>query len=757
MKQFCAKRLVLSTILIASLALTSCGFMSDKPPANTEVYKVDDLQGCKIDVTKLGEIFKSDQEEQIRCLQENFIQFTKYVRSEDTATISIGELTAFVKKFFPTQSEAIIKGLGILFQLNMVLLRDDPNKISRFNIRPFFNFLVKLNKEAVQVNQILDEIEADKTNDNFWALREKLNTTITRFSLETIKIIEKSFGPDQYLNLKEFILEVGNKIESTEITPETVDSLLFIKKILAGGKKEYLSSQELKSIVSKLPKLLISAFDLYYVKKSDFQSQSDFSRFYLLKVRSLYNILQFDQPDFELFTIDQMIHLSKMFGAAKSFSDFKPSFMAIKSKIIHGNENAFYLSDIKVLLDMAHDAMEKIYFSHVTYNAYNEIMAKNEVILDLDQLDLPDKYDLFNQPRLKVLHNDFRDTAVNIRYFAGEAEKVPYYGNEIKRNRFGFTQSTLLTWLCSKMMLAYGHIDSAGMLKVSVEELKVFLDDMKPILKEFRMLSPKPTMAQNGVMLADLFQNKSDGDQEIGLVEMTDYVQMMLSGAQVSSKFNAELIKRCDFGINPDDPLFTVDCFNEHFFDLLLNQLDLKKSVFPGLQKYVTDNTPEKLNEYLKGVQGYARDYPDPKIPINRRDSTLIMGAFINIESTFLRYDTNADNVIDFNELSVAFKTYKQTIIKMAKLPPSKEMFAPSIFYYMVYKLRVPPTGTLGQSLKFFVFHKCVSSEKCRKVFLPNIEAKRLNIGKVLYYLANPAALSRINLDGIDMQRDLVF
>lgn len=732
--------------------------MSDQPPANTEVYKVDDLQSCKIDVTKLGEIFKTNQEEQIRCLQENFIQFTKYVRSEETATISIGELTAFVKKFFPAQSEAIIKGLGILFQLNMVLLRDDPNKISRFNIAPFFDFLIKLNREAVQVNQILEEIEAESTtNERFWMLREKLNTTVTRFSYETIRIIEKSFGPDQHLNLKNFILEVGNKIESTQITPETVDSLLFIKKIFAGGKKEYLSSLELRTIVAKLPKLLISAFDLYFVKKTNFKTQSDFSRFYLLKVRDLYSVLQFDQPDFELLSIDQMIQLTKTFGATKDFTDFKPSIVAIKKKFIGGSENAFYLSDARVLLDMAHDAMEKTHFSHITYNAYSDIMAKNEVILGLDQLDLPDQYDLFSPSRIAALHNDFRFTALNIRYFADETEGVPYYGNEIKRNRYGFTQSTLLTWLCAKMMAAYGHKDGSGMLKVTVDELKAFLDDMKPILREFRMLSPKPTMAQNGVMLADLFQNKSDGDLEIGLVEMTDYVQMILSGAEVSSRFNAELINRCDSGITPDDPLFTVDCFNEHFFDILLNHLEMKKSIFPGLQRYVAENTPEKLTEYLQGVEGYARDYPDPKIPINKRDSTLIFGAFINIESTFLRYDTNGDNVIDFNELTVAFNTYKKTIIKMAKLTPSKEAFAPSIFYYMVYKLRVPPTGTIGQSLKFFVFHKCVSNDKCRKMFLPKIEARRLNIGKVLYYLANPAALARINLDGIDNQADLVF
>ncbi len=524
---------------------------------------------------------------------------------------------------------------------------------------------------------------------------------------------------------------------------------------MSGGKKEHLSSIELKTIIAKLPQLLLSAFDLYYVSKTDFEAQSDFSRFYLLKTRDLYNVFEFNQPDFELFTIDQMIQLTKTFGATRDFSEFKPSLLAFKKKIIKGNETAFYLSDVKVILDMGHDAMEKTYFSHVTYNAYNDVMKKNEIILGLDQLNLPDKYDLFSLTRLHVLHYDFRDTAINIRYYPSENEDVPYYGNDIRRNRHGFTQSTLLTWLTEKMMRGYGRRDSAGALKLNVAEYKVFLDDIRPILREFRMLSPKLNMAQNGVMLADLFQNKSNGDLEIGQVEITDYLQMILSGAAVASKFNTKLALRCDAGINPDDPLFTVKCFNEHFFDILLNQLNMKKDVFPSLNRYVLDNTSVKIQEYLKAVQGYARDFPDPKIPINKRDSTLIFGALINIESTFLRYDSNGDDVIDFDELSIAFKTYKKSLISMANLPPDRESFAPSIFYYMIYKLKVPPTGTLANKLKFFTFHKCVSSEKCRKGLLPKIEARRLNIGKILYYLANPVALARIDLEQVQDQMEL--
>jgi hypothetical protein len=86
-------------VLVLAVSLASCGYVSDKPPVNSGVYRTDELQTCHIDVTKLGEIFKADQKEQIRCLQENFIQFTKYVRSKNPGSVTEGELNAFIRKF----------------------------------------------------------------------------------------------------------------------------------------------------------------------------------------------------------------------------------------------------------------------------------------------------------------------------------------------------------------------------------------------------------------------------------------------------------------------------------------------------------------------------------------------------------------------------------------------------------------------------------------------------------------------------------
>ena len=146
-------------LIISALCLTSCGYISDKPVENADVYRTDELQTCKIDVSKLSEIFTSNQTEQIQCLQENFVQFTKYVRSKNPGSVSEDELGIFIKRFFESQSDAIIKGISLIFQLNMILLKDEADRISHSKISPLFELLIRVNQEAVVLSNIIQAMD----------------------------------------------------------------------------------------------------------------------------------------------------------------------------------------------------------------------------------------------------------------------------------------------------------------------------------------------------------------------------------------------------------------------------------------------------------------------------------------------------------------------------------------------------------------------------------------------------------------------
>ena len=168
----------------------------------------------------------------------------------------------------------------------------------------------------------------------------------------------------------------------------------------------------------------------------------------------------------------------------------------------------------------------------------------------------------------------------------------------------------------------------------------------------------------------------------------------------------------------------------------LFFQINYRK-YFPRLLDYVNNVSFNEAQGYLRGIEGFARDINDPKIPINKRDTILTLGAMINVETTFLRFDTNNDNVIDYAELMEAFKVYRASIISLAGLKKEQEAYAPSIFLYMVSKMEVPPSGNWVDNLAFGAWHTCVSNRLCRTTMMDPIVAKRLNIGSLLYYLVN--------------------
>lgn len=723
-------------LLIITMQLFGCGFVSDKPPGNVEVFKAEQMQTCKIDINEISKIFKTNQSSQILCIKENFLQYTNYVLARNSQVVSEFELDNFVKKFYPDQSDSIIKALSIIFQLNMLLFKDEEYKISRSNISPLFDFLIKINQVAVNLTDILNIMSESNESRDFWGQREKFTESITKFSQEAGLIIKNAQGGNQRINIQDFITRAGRNLGSKEITPETIDTFIFIKKILLGGDKEIITSEEIGQLIEILPKVSHAAFDFIYAKQSDFSNIEEYSRFKLKNAREFYSVLKFEQEDFKLFTIDQIISFIESREKNKNVGKFKSSIVSLKKRIIGGSLEYFFLSDAKSILDIYHDYIEKNYFNAVTYASYIDLLEKDIAIPYLEQLNLPDRYDLFSLARVTQLHKDFVETAKNIRYFRNQ-EGIPYIGNEIRRNQHGFLQSNMTTWMVKKLLKSYGHKNDEGIAQLSVIEFKLFLDEMEPLLKEFGLWSPNPSFPQNAVLLADLFQNRSDGDQEVNTIEATEYAQMIFSSGNISEKFNKALLLACDFGINKNDPIFDTTCFNNRFFEVLLNDLRYKK-YFPSLYDYFKNSSQKETDEYLIGVEGFAREGRELDVPINNRDSSLVFGAMINIESTFVRFDLNGDNVVDYDELLKAYDVYKNTIVIMAKLKPGQEAFAKSIFLYMVSKMKTPPSGSIFKDAKFFAFHKCVSSDWCREKFLTKIEAKRLNIGRLLAFLVKP-------------------
>jgi len=731
-------------LLCAFVLITAgCDYTSDKPISDT--ISRPEMQTCKIDPSKLSEIFKKDQVEQIRCIQENFIQFTKYVRTNSSGSVNESDMNEFIRKFFQGQSETIVKGLSVIFQLNMILLKDEADQISRGNISPLFDLLIEVNRDAIIITDVLMEMSKKENAGKFWELRSKFNSTVTHFADTTLIIISKKTG-DQRLNLKDFILESAKKIGAKEIDADTIDSVLFLKKILIAGDKEIITSDEVETLIKKLPALLNLSFDLFFVAGDNFKSDTDHAKFYLDTTRELYSIVEFNQENFELLKVEQITNLIKKFLGPDSTIDverFTPTIMALKTKLLESKGNAFMLSDIKTIVNLAEELTEQMLFDILTYDAYQKTLESPNAIVYIAPLKIPG-YENFSKRRLAELQDNFQNVAVNFKYFREKHSYLQYYGTEFKRPKYGFIELSTMRYFATKLLKSYGHKDQNGARQVSLEEFQIFLLDMKPVLEEFKLWSQDfANFARNAVFLADLFQHQSNGDFNVNVNEATEYIAMVLSAVQVNAKLQDEMSKHCDTGINKDDPLFDTVCYNDHYFETLLNELNYKTS-FPRLITYINSSSPEEVMGYLQGVEGFARETNDPKVPVSKREATLILGALLNIESTFIRFDVNKDNIIDnqtvvgyegkkpLTELDAAFRIYQTAIIKVANLKPDQEKYAKAIFLYMIKYMEIPPQGSWLKTGKFLYFYKWGSSKP--------IYAKRLNVGTLLYYLVSEKA-----------------
>ena len=741
------KRILNHLVIIPVLLITSCGYISDKPVQNADVFRTDELQSkCQIDISKLGEIFKADQQEQIRCLQDNFVQFTKYVRSKHPGAITEAELGVFIKKFFTGQSDAILKGLSLIFQLNMILLKDEADRISHSKISPLFELLVKVNQEAVILTNIIKAMDDTSNQAKFWEFRILFSESIKRFSSSAVAVIDKSPGLGQKLNMREFILDMSKKIGDHQIDNESIDNFIFLKKVMVGGDEEIITTNELKNLIGRLPNILDLMFDVYYAKRENFKDEASEIKFYLELNKALYSTIQFNQENFELLNTDQLVNVASIILKNYDVESFKPSIEALKAKFIGGKKDSFTLKDLQVILNMAQDFLEKVYFTQVTYDEpTNKALFDKTTAITNKQIVLKKlpEYDVFNdQSRLEQLFESFKDTAVNFRYFRDHASGSALYDTRISRNKKGFIEVNMAKWASWKLLKAYGHVDAKGDMQISMDEFSRFLLDSKPLLQEFKLWSANfTTFSRNAVLLADLFQQQSDGDQNININELTEYIGMLLTAVEVSGTFNTSLSELCDPGINTKDPVFETDCYNQNFYYVMLNKLGYDKSL-PRLANYYQTTNKQETMEYLKGVEGFARDNNAPGVPVNRRDSTLILGAMLNIETTFIRFDKNADNVIDYYELSEAFGTYRASIITLAGLKPEQEKYAKGIFLYMASKMEIPKTGGWFTDAKFGVFNSCIQTDFCRKTFMDPVEARRLNIGKLLYYMVNQASVA---------------
>jgi len=300
---------------------------------------------------------------------------------------------------------------------------------------------------------------------------------------------------------------------------------------------------------------------------------------------------------------------------------------------------------------------------------------------------------------------------------------MAYYSDQYKRSKFGFIETAVNRWLFDLIVKAYGQKDQPqNRYVVNQVQVERFLLDSRPLLEAFGLWTKHfKTFARNTLLLADLFQNQSNGTWNLDVNEISEYFALVQSTVKISDEFTKKIAPHCSFQ-KPDGEYFSILCYRALFFQTLLNDMKLKK-YFPKLTSYIESGDPESVALFQINIERFARGTSDETIPMSKKDLTLTIGALLNVESIMTRFDHDHSNILEFNELEVAFPTYSRAIQILGNLEPDSK-YIRTVFLFMIKKMRLPES-----SWEIFTFHY--------NPFIRNksIASERLNIAALLYYI----------------------
>lgn len=570
-------------------------------------------------------------------------------------------------------------------------------------------------------------------------IRSNLQISANLRTNKVKNIIEKSQIPNR-LYLINFLKDLFAYSRGTvsgqfdfKIDNEFIDAISGVKVALLGGEKDVLTKSELNILIDQLPNYLIEIFNISRYSIDSFQNTRHYFRHlfrFLERVKNQY-LYFFGDRSPEIFSIDDLLLIADRLldDPPYEISLFRDTVIELKERLLPLSPGeVFTPRDIIYFTEMAEELLKKVYFIDTYYEAAGLLMDRPGPITHVPNFFHTDLDHLTNAEN-RQFKQVFDNIATSFRYFRND-DGIIHYGTNIKRYKKGFIETALIKWATQLLFELFDEDGSGG---IGLDEAYEILNLFEPLLRELQMWGPEMDIfVRNTVLLSDLFQSNSNGSLEIDVDEFTEFAGLSLMSMQTADTILEELKKIYYESKDPlclydrsdidDRALFPVPCVRKHYYDIIFYRLGLKDKL-PQLYTYYKSVNHSETQEYLKFVEGFARDIPDDNEPMSYRDLSKIFGSMLNIEATFIRFDQNQNNILERPELDQAFQVYEDAIIAVADLDGSSLKYTHSIFLYMV-RYRSIPSRT---QLLNFHYNPFVDR---------NVRATRINIGAILYFLA---------------------
>lgn len=709
----------------ATILLSGCGDLKKNDVVAQELENSQLKLECELDIDAFKYILEKNISGAIGCLDSTLNLFIRVVPSDRPDTLSLDALKRFLARYRTDISPEDLRMISAVFDISRLLFGGEPGFISRTDKNKIISFATVFNREASKHFELFacneDQNPGCRDLKIPFATHRQYQERIATSSNIIAKELRNIFNPDRNgevhrLNIVKLLESFST--DSSQSDVEKAKKFLFAKRVLVGGYNEEITHEEFYRLIYNMPKMIQVVFDLVRFKHLDIDQKSMFDLFSndLTSINDIVfsNVLG-NRDEETLFELDQLIQGLSTLLKPEDFnpSVYSPVIYEAKQLLMGGGQELVKGKDLKQLISHARELITRGQVFHQIYEHYNS------VLLSRSKVEIPVNDIRLNFPNFKLEHiQDFSRIISKYRFLKGSFD-APYYSNNYIRNAAGVGEIAIFEYLIKLASAKYGKKTEGalGGYSFDLETMTSLMGKFEDFLIETDLVLPGryAKTAETITLMGSLFQFQSDRNGMLDVNELTEFVISLLSGGAVGDNIYNDLVKICE-----KDKYGRLDpvCYKQNFYKALCRT---SPAYFPRLMEWGGID-PKKCDSYVpteimtaylnRSIQAArtCNNYSDgakEEIPFSEGDSTPILTAMMNIESTMSRYDVrNVNNIMDKEEVLDAYNTYEPAIEgivnKMSGIARTVAMRVKREIYLFLIKFEKSPETV--ELLKFVAF-----------------------------------------------------
>ncbi|MEI8347945.1 MAG: hypothetical protein WCG27_10800, partial [Pseudomonadota bacterium] len=399
-------------LLISLLISASCGYFKGTPDNNKDKEKDEEVYrglnvgpSCVIDPKSFSQIFTADIRPQIQCLEENFELYSKFVIRDDHNTITKAELDSFLTTLFAGAGSNITETIGLFFNINLLVLNGEENKIPLCNIHLLFRALYFINQGVPAIRGVYQGVQDNPQSYKFY--RQQLADQVTALSKEILNLMadrEKIISSDKNakLNLRQFLGDILKTFKDIHISDDPleqqklIDAFLSIKHFTLGGQREIINYQEIKQLIQNSIVWLPAFYDFFYARRQYFPQENGYFAQMTKNVQAIKDARPSIPEDEVVFTFENIAQIAQLvFNSADwNVNNFKETLLYLRPRLFDGRPRDklkdkdedlanFRAKDIRLITDWLQEILEMTYYNYTRYDQLSATLASTAPIVNL--------------------------------------------------------------------------------------------------------------------------------------------------------------------------------------------------------------------------------------------------------------------------------------------------------------------------------------------------------------------------------------